>query len=125
MVIDQEAIKKSEPVILTVRSLSEKMAVLDREVKYLVNKLKIWKPKTPPPPPVSEKPVHEKPPVKQEYDEDLLNKLMDDIKEKHLKPEDVQANEEGTPEVEEVTEKATGDKSTEVDADDDENHQEL
>ncbi|KAF2899628.1 hypothetical protein ILUMI_06537 [Ignelater luminosus] len=45
MVEDQEKIKKSEPVKLTVKLISEKMAMLDREVKYLVNKLKIWKPK--------------------------------------------------------------------------------
>lgn len=45
MVEEQENIKKSEPVKLTVKLISEKMAMLDREVKYLVNKLKIWKPK--------------------------------------------------------------------------------
>ncbi|KAB0798996.1 hypothetical protein PPYR_06876 [Photinus pyralis] len=44
-VAEQDQLKKSEPVKLTVRLLSEKMALLDREVKYLVNKIKIWKPK--------------------------------------------------------------------------------
>ncbi|XP_018328406.1 hypoxia up-regulated protein 1 [Agrilus planipennis] len=42
---EQDNIKKSDPVVLTVRMISEKMSALDREVKYLVNKLKIWRPK--------------------------------------------------------------------------------
>lgn len=42
---EQEKLKNFEPVKLTVKSISEKMAALDREVKYLVNKLKLWKPK--------------------------------------------------------------------------------
>lgn len=42
---DQNALKKHEPVKLTVKTLSEKMSALDREVKYLVNKMKLWKPK--------------------------------------------------------------------------------
>lgn len=45
MVEEQEKLKKSEPIKLSVKLISEKMALLDREVKYLVNKLKIWKPK--------------------------------------------------------------------------------
>lgn len=42
---EQKKLKNYEPVKLTVKSISEKMAALDREVKYLVNKLKLWKPK--------------------------------------------------------------------------------
>ncbi|KRT86621.1 hypothetical protein AMK59_636 [Oryctes borbonicus] len=51
---EQNKIKKHEPVKLTVKMISEKMAALDREVKYLVNKIKLWKPKK------SEKPKEEK-----------------------------------------------------------------
>lgn len=42
---EQDKLKRNEPVRLTVKSIMEKMSLLDREVKYLVNKLKIWKPK--------------------------------------------------------------------------------
>lgn len=42
---EQKKLKNYETVKLTVKSISEKMAALDREVKYLVNKLKLWKPK--------------------------------------------------------------------------------
>uniref|UniRef100_A0A6B2EBB5 Hypoxia up-regulated protein 1 n=1 Tax=Phlebotomus kandelakii TaxID=1109342 RepID=A0A6B2EBB5_9DIPT len=42
---EQKKLKRNDPVRLTVKSISDKMALLDREVKYLVNKLKIWKPK--------------------------------------------------------------------------------
>ncbi|KAK9696278.1 Hsp70 protein [Popillia japonica] len=42
---EQNKIQKHEPVKLTVKMISEKMAALDREVKYLVNKIKFWKPK--------------------------------------------------------------------------------
>ncbi|XP_044750034.1 hypoxia up-regulated protein 1 [Coccinella septempunctata] len=41
----QEKLKKYEDVVLTVKSITEKMGLLDREVKYLVNKLRLWKPK--------------------------------------------------------------------------------
>ncbi|KAL3265419.1 hypothetical protein HHI36_009623 [Cryptolaemus montrouzieri] len=41
----QNKLKKYEPVVLTVKSITDKMGVLDREVKYLVNKLRLWKPK--------------------------------------------------------------------------------
>jgi len=41
----QNNLARNQPVRLTVKSISEKMASVDREVKYLVNKMKIWKPK--------------------------------------------------------------------------------
>lgn len=43
----QDKLARHETVRLTVKSMSERMANIDREVKYLVNKLKIWKPKVP------------------------------------------------------------------------------
>lgn len=36
------------PVQYKVRDIANKMAILDREVKYLVNKAKIWRPKIDP-----------------------------------------------------------------------------
>ncbi|XP_028128595.2 hypoxia up-regulated protein 1 [Diabrotica virgifera virgifera] len=45
MVKEQDATKKSDPVKLTIKSIVDKMAALDREVKYLLNKAKMWKPK--------------------------------------------------------------------------------
>lgn len=42
---EQKKLKNYEAVKLTVKGISEKMAALDREVKYLVNKLKLWRPK--------------------------------------------------------------------------------
>ncbi|XP_045773658.1 hypoxia up-regulated protein 1 [Maniola jurtina] len=44
---EQNALKKNDDIKLTVDSIREKMAALDREVKYLLNKMKIWKPKKP------------------------------------------------------------------------------
>ncbi|CAH0625628.1 unnamed protein product [Chrysodeixis includens] len=44
---EQNALKKNEDIKLTVESIREKMANLDREMKYLLNKLKIWRPKKP------------------------------------------------------------------------------
>lgn len=41
----QAKLKRHEPIHLTVKSVTDKMALLDREVKYLVSKLKIWRPK--------------------------------------------------------------------------------
>ncbi|KAL7019429.1 hypothetical protein ACKWTF_011120 [Chironomus riparius] len=44
----QNKMPKNEPVRLTVKQLTDKMAYLDREVKYLVNKIKRWRPKEKP-----------------------------------------------------------------------------
>ena len=44
----QEKLKRYEEVRLTVKAITDKMGLLDREVKYLVNKIKIWKPKVKP-----------------------------------------------------------------------------
>lgn len=44
---EQKALKKNEDIKLTVESIREKMASLDREMKYLLNKMKIWRPKKP------------------------------------------------------------------------------
>lgn len=44
---EQDALKKNEDIKLTVDSIREKMQSLDREVKYLLNKMKIWRPKKP------------------------------------------------------------------------------
>lgn len=41
----QNKLKKSDAVQMTIKSISDRMVLLDREVKYLINKLKIWKPK--------------------------------------------------------------------------------
>lgn len=41
----QKKLSRSAEVRLTVKDLTDKMGLLDREVKYLVNKIKIWKPK--------------------------------------------------------------------------------
>ncbi|XP_057663331.1 hypoxia up-regulated protein 1 [Diorhabda carinulata] len=53
MVKEQEATPKNEPVKLSIKSMMDKMGALDREVKYLLNKAKLWKPKK------VEKPVKE------------------------------------------------------------------
>lgn len=44
----QNKMPKNEPIRLTVKQLTDKMAFLDREVKYLVNKIKRWRPKEKP-----------------------------------------------------------------------------
>lgn len=41
----QQKLARNEPVQLTVKSIIDKTASLDREVKYLVNKIKLWRPK--------------------------------------------------------------------------------
>ncbi|XP_047099616.1 hypoxia up-regulated protein 1 isoform X1 [Schistocerca piceifrons] len=42
---DQAQLKLSDTPKLTVKSITDKISLLDREVKYLINKAKIWKPK--------------------------------------------------------------------------------
>ncbi|XP_058449575.1 hypoxia up-regulated protein 1 [Malaya genurostris] len=58
---EQDKLARNVAVRLTVKDLTDKMALLDREVKYLVNKLKLWRPKVKPtPPPKVEKNGEEK-----------------------------------------------------------------
>ncbi|XP_044254414.1 hypoxia up-regulated protein 1 [Tribolium madens] len=45
MIEEQNKLKKYESVKLTVKSITEKMGAIDREVKYLVNKHRLWRPK--------------------------------------------------------------------------------
>ncbi|KAF6212275.1 hypothetical protein GE061_012797 [Apolygus lucorum] len=53
-VAEQNDLPLNQSPKLTIKLIMEKMAILDREVKYLVNKAKIWKPKVPPPMPEDE-----------------------------------------------------------------------
>lgn len=45
---EQKKLAKNQDVILTVKDISDKMAVLEREVNYLVVKIKYWRPKPKP-----------------------------------------------------------------------------
>lgn len=80
-VSEQAKISRNAAVRLTVKDITDKMALLDREVKYLVNKLKLWRPKEKPTPPpkvekgtnetandttAKEEPVLEDPPMQEE-----------------------------------------------------------
>ncbi|XP_067637972.1 hypoxia up-regulated protein 1 [Eurosta solidaginis] len=44
----QQHLKRYDEVRLSVKDITDKMSQLDRELKYMVNKLKIWKPKVKP-----------------------------------------------------------------------------
>lgn len=44
----QKKLAKNADIRLTVKDITDKMGLLDREIKYLVNKSKIWKPKVKP-----------------------------------------------------------------------------
>lgn len=96
---EQEAVKKNEPVKLTVKMLMDKMAALDREVKYLVNKLKMWRPKK------VEKPVSEKA-------ETNSTDKNETVIEENLPNEQEQENEHSVPvENEETIEKSDKDEN--------------
>lgn len=85
MVLEQKKTKKYDPIILTVKMLSEKMAGLDREVKYLVNKLKIWRPKS------TEKPVKEPKETKNNSEKvDKENKSKEKVEEKTVDKDEQQ-----------------------------------
>ncbi|KAH8324964.1 hypothetical protein KR074_000570 [Drosophila pseudoananassae] len=44
----QKKLARNADIRMAVKDITDKMGVLDREVKYLVNKIKLWKPKTKP-----------------------------------------------------------------------------
>lgn len=84
----QKKLAKNDAVRLTVKSLTDKMALLDREVKYLVNKLKYWRPK-----------VKETPKEKKNETIEGEEDKKDDLPNEDFPTED---QEEKTPEDEEV-----------------------
>lgn len=51
----QDKLQKHEDVQLTVQALGDRMGLVDREVKYMINKMKYWKPKVKPTPRKSKK----------------------------------------------------------------------
>ncbi|GLV37373.1 uncharacterized protein CBL_10660 [Carabus blaptoides fortunei] len=104
---EQNKLKKYEPVTMTVKLMSEKMALLDREVKYLVNKLKIWRPKK------TEIPVKEEPATKQDNDTKKKEETKLDDEEEEVVMKKPETNEEAE-KVEEIP-----------DEHDEENHNEL
>lgn len=118
MIEDQNKIKKSEPVILTVKSITEKMSALDREVKYLVNKLKLWRPKK------VEKPKEEEKVIQEEKKEGS----GDDAKEEEVVVDQEETEEKETleaPNVESTTEKETTKQQSSDKTDHSGDHQEL
>ncbi|KAL5275735.1 HYOU1 family protein [Megaselia abdita] len=44
---EQKKLPKNQDVIVTVKDITDKMALLEREVNYLVSKMKYWRPKKP------------------------------------------------------------------------------
>lgn len=44
----QKKLKRHEELHITVKDITDKMSLLDREIKYMINKIKIWKPKVKP-----------------------------------------------------------------------------
>lgn len=91
MVKEQEKLKNYEPVKLTIKLLTDKMQALDREVKYLVNKIKLWRPKK------VEKPVKEEE-EKQKTSDDTEKVNKDETKAE----ETIETPEKGTTEDESI-----------------------
>lgn len=102
---DQNQLKKNEDIKLTVDSIREKMSNLDREVKYLVNKMKIWRPKKP---------------VKKESD----NKTETVIENEKTDGAEKTENQEEKPEVPEQKEDTGGDETLQI-SDENPEHSEL
>ncbi|KAL3265420.1 hypothetical protein HHI36_009624 [Cryptolaemus montrouzieri] len=107
----QNKLKKYEPVVLTVKSITDKMGVLDREVKYLVNKLRLWKPKKEE---TTDKPKNQR-----------KRKEKEDVKEEVKLESDSETNETVTIKDEERTENVSESEKQEANEDKDPPHNEL
>ncbi|KFB40653.1 AGAP001827-PA-like protein [Anopheles sinensis] len=96
---EQNKLPRNAPVRLTVKDITDRMAMLDREVKYLVNKLKLWRPKVKPtPPPKVEKTVVEEESGKKDDEKEEAASKEEPTEQGEDKPEEVL---EQTPEKEE------------------------
>lgn len=90
----QKKLAKNADIRLTVKDITDKMSLLDREVKYLVNKIKIWKPKV--------KPAAEK--EKKKEEEVVASGSGDDTKSEDAEQQQEQATKEEQQEQEPVDE---------------------
>lgn len=108
IVKEQDKTKKSDAVKLTVKMLMDKMAALDREVKYLVNKIKMWRPKK------VEKPASEK------GESNATEKNDTTTEEEKIIPVEEITDEKAT-----VEEPVKDEKETETVEDDSDKHAEL
>ncbi|KAL3265418.1 hypothetical protein HHI36_009622 [Cryptolaemus montrouzieri] len=108
----QNKLKKYEPVVLTVKSITDKMGILDREVKYLVNKLRLWKPK--------KEETTDKPKKSEKK-----GKKKEDVKDEVKLESDSETNETVTIKDEERTENVSESEKQEANEDKDPPHNEL
>lgn len=100
----QDNLPRNAPVKLTVKQLTDKMAFLDREVKYLVNKIKRWRPK--------EKPKEKKIPKNDSVDEGSQAEEPETVKEGEEKKSENDGGEKAPEEVV-IEEPATVEEQTE------------
>lgn len=98
----QNKLQRSEAVRLTVKAMADKMVIVDREVNYLINKLKIWKPKVPPPPPPPAA-KKEKKPTKADKNETVNEEQVDEKKSKRKQETETteESDDDGEPTAEE------------------------
>lgn len=118
---EQNKLKKYETVKLTVKSLVDHMQALDREMKYLVNKLKIWRPRKP----VEEKKDENKTTEEDKTKNEKAEEKVEEEKEEEIKMEP--ENQEEAPEkILELGEAAEGsDEKVEPTKAKDDDHSEL
>lgn len=109
----QKKLARNDPIKLTVKQLTDKMGYLDREVKYLVKKIKAWRPK--------EKPKPKK--KKSNETEPEVTEPTDETQQEV--PTDKTADDE--PKVEEIPleDAATEEAEPEIEATEDDEHSEL
>lgn len=97
----QSKLQRSQAVRLTVKAMADKMVIVDREVNYLISKLKIWKPKVPPPPPPAAK--KEKKTTKGDKNETVNEEQVDEKQSKRKQETETteDSDDDGEPTVEE------------------------
>lgn len=99
----QTKLARNDPIKLTVKQITDKMGYLDREVKYLVKKIKAWRPKEKPKP-KKKKSNETEPEVTEPTDETQQEIPTEKTADEELKVEEIPlkdaATEEPEPEIE-------------------------
>lgn len=88
METDQKELPLSVAPVLTIRSIVEKLTALDREVNYLMNKAKIWKP--------TKKVNETRTDSEKKTNETIKEKKSNETAEEEVKPEQIVVEKEGT-----------------------------
>uniref|UniRef100_A0A1I8PTD8 Hypoxia up-regulated protein 1 n=1 Tax=Stomoxys calcitrans TaxID=35570 RepID=A0A1I8PTD8_STOCA len=118
----QKKLKRHENVRLTIKDITAKMSTLDREVKYLVTKINLWKPKVKPTPKKDKKKDKKEGDEEQKSGDEEASSGDDEAEKPNEQSEEQKEQQVETPEAEEKSSQETAQDTSENTTPTDDDH---